>query len=69
MPRKPKSAIDPELKKAVSKLLKDTMGDATSSLTDKCKAVDRALKLAQIEAKIDDPGYGSGFGEEPTAED
>ena len=56
-----KIGIDPALSKAIAKLLKDTMSDTNASLTDKCKAVDRALKLEQIRHKLVDEGYGSGF--------
>ena len=56
------SKVDPSLKRAVSKLLKETMDAPKATLSDKCKAIDRALKLAAIEAKMDDSGYGSGFG-------
>lgn len=51
------------LKDAVEALVKDTLKDTKASLTDRCKAVDRGLKLAAIEAKMDDAGYGAGFGE------
>ncbi len=56
-----KSGIDPALEKAISKLLKDTMNDPNATLTDKCKAVDRALKLEMIKQKTVDDGYGAGF--------
>ena len=62
MPRKTTHGrIDAGLKRAVKKLLTDTMADQAASLTDKCRAVDRALKLAAIEAKMNDGDYGSGF--------
>lgn len=55
--------IDPALKKAVSQLLKDTMASSTATHTDKCRVIDRALKLAAIEAKFEDgQGFGAGFG-------
>jgi len=53
--------VDPELAKAVQKMLRDVMKDPASSLTDKCKAVDRALKLEQIKQRLNDDGYGTGF--------
>lgn len=60
MPAK-KSKLDKSLKDAVAKLLKETMDSATATLTDKCRVIDRALKLQAIEAKMDDPGFGTGF--------
>lgn len=58
--RKPKG-IDPDLQKAIQKMLKDVMKDATATLTDKCKIVDRALKLEMLKQKMSDDTYGSGF--------
>ena len=53
--------INPELEKAVSKILKETMGNKEATLTDKCKVIDRALKLEQIKQRLSDDGYGTGF--------
>ena len=53
--------VDPKLKKFINKLMTDAMNDQEASLTDKVKVIDRALKLAAIEAKFDDGGYGTGF--------
>ena len=68
--------VDPKLKKAIDSLLKevtldrmDKDGKHKYSLTDVMKVVDRKLKLAAIEAKVDDAGYGSGFGADPEPED
>jgi hypothetical protein len=61
--------IDPVLQKAIAKLLKETMTSPTATLTDKCKAVDRALKLEAIKHKMKDDGYGSGFFDKPDATD
>lgn len=56
------SKVDGKLSKAISSLLEEVMSkDFTGTLTDKCKVVDRALKLEAIKAKLDDPGFGSGF--------
>lgn len=57
------SKINTKLERAVYEVLKHVMDDSTSSLNDKCKAIDRALKLEAIKAKFDDAGYGSGFGD------
>ena len=66
MPKKAASAgkVPKYLKDAVEKMVKAALDDPKSSLTDRCKAIDRGLKLAAIEAKLDDPGYGAGFGAE-----
>lgn len=54
-------SINPELEKAVAKMLKEVMADKESTLTDKCKVIDRALKLEQIKQKINEEGFGTGF--------
>lgn len=57
-----KSLVNPKLAKAIESMLDDVMSkDQKASLTDKCKVVDRALKLEAIKAKLDDPGFGTGF--------
>lgn len=53
--------INPDLEKAISDLLKATMGDPMASLTDKTKILDRALKLEQLKARISDDDWGAGF--------
>lgn len=64
---KKSKGINPELEKAINEMLKSVMADPTSSLTDKCKVVDRALNLEKIKQKISDDEWGSGLGidEEP----
>lgn len=66
MPKKSKTAgaVPEYLKTAVEAMVKAAIADPTATLTDKCKAIDRGLKLAAIEAKMDDSGYGSGFGDD-----
>ena len=56
-----KAGVDPELEKAVKKLLKEVMADKESSLTDKMRVVDRALNLDTVKAKFDDASFGVGF--------
>ena len=56
-----KSRLDPALEKAITKMLKEVMADPNTSLTDRCKVVDRALKLEQIKQRMSDDTYGSGF--------
>ena len=61
MSKKRDKGINPDLEKAISELLKSTMTDPMASLTDKAKIIDRALKLEQLKAKINDDEWGSGF--------
>ncbi len=64
MPKKGNAGKVPAyLKSAVEKMIKDVLENEKSTLTDRCKAIDRGLKLAAIEAKLDDAGYGAGFGD------
>jgi len=53
--------INPEVTKAVNKILKDVMKDSTASLLDKLKVIDRALKLEAIKQREDGDQWGSGF--------
>lgn len=64
-----KQGINPDLEKAISDLLTQVMADATASLTDKSRVIDRALKLEAIRLKASDSEWGSGFldGEEDEA--
>ena len=56
------SKVNAKLSGAIMSLLDEVMAkDFKGSLTDKCKVVDRALKLEAIKAKMDDPGFGTGF--------
>ena len=61
MATKKKQGIDPVLERAIAKLLIDVMTDATATITDKMKVIDRSLKLEAIKLKLnsDDWGYGS----------
>lgn len=80
MAKNSSAKVDPALKKAIDKLVKEVTLDKKNedgkpkyTLTDVMKVIDRKLKLAAIEAKVDDSGYGSGFGvgepEDDDAED
>ena len=53
--------INPELERAIEKLLKDVMADPTASLTDKCKILDRSINVEKLKQKISDDEWGSGF--------
>jgi hypothetical protein len=59
-PKKGKG-LDPELERAIRKLLKEVMTSTDATITDKMKVIDRALKLEAIKQKMTDDGYGSGF--------
>jgi hypothetical protein len=61
MAKKPTKGVNPDLDEAISQLLKDVMADPETSLTDKCKVIDRALNLEKIKQKVTDDEYGSGF--------
>lgn len=59
------SKVNPKLTKAINEMLEEVMASGEDkkrvSLTDRCKVIDRALKLESIRLKIDDAGYGTGF--------
>ena len=59
---KKSKGINPELERAIEKLLKDVMADPTASLTDKCKILDRSINVEKLKQKISDDEWGSGFG-------
>jgi hypothetical protein len=58
---KKSKGINPELERAIEKLLKDVMADPTASLTDKCKVLDRSINVEKLKQKISDDEWGSGF--------
>ncbi len=58
---KKESKVNPELEKAIKKLMDEVMKDPQASLTDKVKVIDRAIKFEQMKQKIQDDGMGSGF--------
>ena len=58
---KKSKGINPELERAIEKLLKDVMADPTASLTDKCKILDRSINVEKLKQKISDEEWGSGF--------
>ena len=64
-----KQGVDPELEKAVAKLLKQVTTDKDTSLTDKLRVIDRALKLEQVKQKFDDSSFGLGFEDDDTGEE
>lgn len=58
---KKQSGINPDLEKAVSDLLKLSMGNNDLTLEEKLKVIDRAMNLEKIKQKMNDDAYGSGF--------
>jgi len=58
---KKSKGINPELERAIEKLLKDVMAEPTASLTDKCKILDRSINVEKLKQKISDDEWGSGF--------
>ena len=58
---KKSKGINPELERAIEKLLKDVMADPTASLTDKCKILDRSINVEKLKQKISDDEWGSGL--------
>jgi hypothetical protein len=59
---KPKdTGLNPDLEKILTKLMKETCNSHEASLTDKCKIIDRVLKLEQMKQKMQDESMGSGF--------
>jgi len=58
---KKNKGLNPELEKAIEQLLASVMADPMSSLTDKCKVLDRAINVEKLKQKISDDEWGSGF--------
>jgi hypothetical protein len=50
--------INPVLERELDRLLKQVMTDPTSSLTDKCKIIDRVINVEKIKARMDDSSWG-----------
>jgi len=71
MPKlKPKvSKINEAVERAILKLLKDVMDNKSSSLIDKTRVLDRALKLEAIKARLTDDDEGAFFKDDPEADD
>jgi glycerol-3-phosphate O-acyltransferase len=56
------SNINHDLEKLLNAMLKDAAGkDSTVPLEDKLKIIDRALKLEQLKAKIQDDSFGKDY--------
>jgi hypothetical protein len=61
MTAKKQKGINPDLEKAINKLLAQVMTDPEATITDKVKVLDRGLKLEALKMKDDDAGWGTGF--------
>ena len=64
-----KQGVDPALEKAIAKLLSQVTTDKETSLNDKLRVIDRALKLEQVKQKFDDSSFGLGFVDDDTGEE
>lgn len=58
---KKSKGINPELERAIEKLLKDVMSDPTATLTDKCKILDRSINIEKLKQRVSEDEWGSGF--------
>ena len=59
--RKKKNVVNNEIEQFINDMLSQVKSDATASLTDKMKVLDRALKWEAIKLKAEDDAWGSGF--------
>ena len=64
MSKKKEKGINPELEKAINKLMQEVMVDPTATIVDKMRVIDRALKLEALKMKDDDSAWGAGFMED-----
>jgi len=58
---KKSKGINPELERAIEKLLKEVMADPSASLTDKCKILDRSINVEKLKQRVSEDEWGSGF--------
>ena len=56
-----KNGINPDLEKAISDLLKDSMASVEIDLEQKLKIIDRAINLEKLKQKVSEDEWGSGF--------
>jgi len=61
MTKKKEKGLNPELEKAINKLMDEVMVDPTATIVDKMRVIDRALKLEALKMKDDDSAWGAGF--------
>ena len=69
MSKKKEKGINPELEKAINKLMQEVMSDQTATIVDKMRVIDRALKLEALKMKDDDSSWGAGFMEDDDGEE
>jgi hypothetical protein len=58
---KKNNGINPDLEKAISDLLKQSMMAADVDLEQKLKVIDRAINLEKLKQKVSEDEWGSGF--------
>lgn len=58
---KKSNGINPDLEKAISDLLKQSMTAADIDLEQKLKVIDRAINLEKLKQKVSEDEWGSGF--------
>jgi len=58
---KKQNGINPDLEKAISDLLKQSMMAADVDLEQKLKVIDRAINLEKLKQKVSEDEWGSGF--------
>ena len=56
-----KNGINPDLEKAISDLLKQSMASGEVDLEQKLKIIDRAINLEKLKQKVPEDEWGSGF--------
>ena len=56
-----KNGINPDLEKAISDLLKQSMASDEVDLEQKLKIIDRAINLEKLKQKVSEDEWGSGF--------
>jgi hypothetical protein len=56
-----KNGINPDLEKAISDLLKESMKASDIDLEQKLKIIDRAINLEKLKQKVSEDEWGSGF--------
>lgn len=67
--RKKAKGINPALETAIEQLLAEVMESSETSLTDKMKVLDRALKLEAIKQKADSDDWGAAFVDDDEGDD
>ena len=58
---KKNNGINPDLEKAISDMLKQSMNDPSVELEAKLKVIDRAINLEKLKQQVSEDEWGSGF--------